>query len=205
MFIFVYFFDIIFLGDIMLTMKNIIREGNPLLKKKCEPIKWPISEEDKNTLRDMLIFVINSQNEEMAKKHNLRPAVGLAAPQIGVTKRMFAMVCNDLDTGKLYMLPIINPEIIMKSKAMTYLPGGEGCLSVDRPTDGKITPRHKEIMIQGIVYDSKNDSFRNEKMKLSGFPAIVFQHEFDHLNGILYVDKMYESLDCKPLFEENIE
>lgn len=184
----------------MLTMKDIIREGNPLLKKHCEQVKWPVSDADKKTLKDMLGFVINSQNEEIAKAQNLRPAVGIAAPQIGVTKRMFAMVCNDFDTNELYMLAIINPEIIMKSKKMTYLPGGEGCLSVDRETHG-LTPRHKEIMISGTILDPKTDKLSNIKMRLTGFPAIVFQHEFDHLNGTLYVDKMFESLDCPPLFE----
>lgn len=184
-------------------MKDIIREGNPLLKKKCEPISWPISDEDKNTLKNLLAFVVNSQNDEMAKKYNLRPAVGIAAPQIGICKRMFAMVCNDIETNEPFVIAIMNPQIIMKSKKMTYLPGGEGCLSVDRPTNGLITPRHMEIMIQGMIYDPIKDIFKNEKRKLTGFPAIVFQHENDHLDGILYVDKMFDHLDCKPLFEEN--
>lgn len=187
----------------MLTMKNIIKEGNPILSKKSEPVKWPVSDEDKQALRDMLAFVINSQNDEMAKKYELRPAVGLAAPQIGINKRMFSIVCNDIDSEELVILPIINPEILTKSKKMTYLPGGEGCLSVDRETTG-ITPRHKEIMIKGMVLDPRTNELKTIKRKLTGFPAIVFQHEYDHLDGILFVDKMYEKLDnAEPLFETN--
>lgn len=185
----------------MLTMKNVIKEGNSLLKRKSVPVSWPVTTEDKQTLRDMLVFVINSQNDELAKKYELRPAVGLAAPQIGINKRMFAMVCNDIGSEELCILPIINPEILTKSKKMTYLPGGEGCLSVDRETTG-LTPRHKEIMIKGMVLDPRTNDLKNVKMRLTGFPAIVFQHEFDHLEGILYTDKMYRELkDAEPLYE----
>lgn len=185
----------------MLTMKDIIKEGSPILKKKSVPVEWPISNEDKQTLRDMLAFVINSQNDEMAKKYELRPAVGLAAPQIGINKRMFALVCNDIGSEELVILPIMNPEILTKSKKMTYLPGGEGCLSVDRETTG-ITPRHKELMIKGMVLDPRTNEIKTIKTKLTGFPAIAFQHEFDHLEGVLFVDKMYEKIEnAEPLFE----
>ena len=82
------------------------------------------------------------------------------------------------------------------------LPGGEGCLSVDRPTDNLVTPRHFQIVIKSAIYDFQTNKIKNIKMTLTGYPAIVFQHEYDHLDGILYTDKMYSLKDitCDPLY-----
>ena len=79
----------------MLTMKNIIRDGNPVIRKKAEPVQLPASAEEKETLQKMLQFLHNSQDEEMAEKYQLRPGVGLAAPQIGLSKRMIAVLLTD--------------------------------------------------------------------------------------------------------------
>ena len=56
----------------MLTMKDIIRDGHPTLREKAKDVNLPLSEEDKNTLRDMREFLINSQDDEIAKKYGLR-------------------------------------------------------------------------------------------------------------------------------------
>ncbi|MDV2888520.1 peptide deformylase, partial [Alkalihalophilus pseudofirmus] len=75
-------------------------------------------------------YVINSQNNEMAEKYGLRPAIGLAAPQINVSKRMIAVhVTGDKD--ELYSYALFNPKIISHSVEKAYLKSGEGCLSVD--------------------------------------------------------------------------
>lgn len=57
----------------MLTMNEVIREGNPILRDVAEEVSLPASEEDTNTLKEMIEFVINSQDPEMAEKYNLRP------------------------------------------------------------------------------------------------------------------------------------
>lgn len=182
----------------MLTMKNILREGNSKLRLKSILVKTPLSSIDKKTLMNMLSFVIASQDEELSEKLSLRPAVGLAAPQIGILKRMFVIVAYDFN-GELFVLPLINPKILSHSKEIIYLPGGEGCLSVDRKTEG-ITPRYQTIEIEALKYNYQNDTFEEIKTTYIDYISIVFQHELDHLNGILFVDKMYENLEnAKPL------
>ncbi|NLK12898.1 MAG: peptide deformylase [Candidatus Phytoplasma sp.] len=183
----------------MITMKDIIREGHPTLTTKAKNVSFPMSLEDKKLAFDLLQYVINSQDEEISKKYDLRPGVGLAAPQINVSKRMFAMHFHDFD-GRLYSYVIINPVIKRTSEDITYLPDGEGCLSIDRATKG-VTPRFYEIKIEGFQFNFKTQLPVPIKLTLSGYPAIVFQHEFDHLDGVLFTDKLYETLDnAEPLY-----
>lgn len=183
----------------MITMKNIIREGHPTLTTKASDVVFPMSLEDKKLAFDLLQYVINSQDESLSEQYGLRPGVGLAAPQVNVSKRMFAMHFNDFD-GKLYSFVIINPVIKRKSADLTYLPDGEGCLSIDRQTSG-VTPRFNEIKIEGFQFNFKNQMPVPIKLTLSGYPAIVFQHEFDHLDGVLFIDKLYPELkDATPLY-----
>lgn len=185
----------------MYLMKDIIREGHPNLTKKSKPVKLPVSQEDKQIGLNLLKYCVISQNDELNETFKLRPGVGLSAVQVNVLKRMFAIHLEDLD-GKMYSFIIINPIINYKSKEMIYLNGGEGCLSIDRETEG-LTPRHKVIKVSGHIYDSKSDAFIHKEMTLSGLPSIVFQHEYDHLNGILYIDKLYPELPgVKPLIEK---
>lgn len=166
----------------MLTMKDIIKDGHPILRKKAEPVSLPPSEEEKETLKKMLQFLKNSQDEEMVKKYQLRPGIGLAAPQIGISKRMIAVYLTD--NNKLYEYALFNPKIVSHSVQLTYLEGGEGCLSVDEDIPGNV-PRYARIQVTGIDLDG------NEvKLRLQGLPAICFQHEIDHLDGILFYDRI---------------
>lgn len=182
-------------------MKDIIKEGHPNLTKKSNDVSFPISEEDKNLGLKLLSYCIVSQDEKLNELYNLRPGVGLSAVQINVLKRMFAMHLYDLD-GKLYSYIIANPTITYKSKEMIYLNGGEGCLSVDRETEG-LTPRHKIIKANMFVYDNVSKSFKYKELTLKDLPAIVFQHEYDHLDGILFTTKLFNELkEAKPLIEE---
>lgn len=184
----------------MILMKDIIQEGNSILRAKSEPVKLPLSEEDRKTLISMLEYLINSNDEKISSKYGLRPGVGIAAPQIGINKRMFVIYAHDLE-GKMHILPLINPIILSHSKEMTYLPYGEGCLSVPRETHG-LTPRYREIKVQTSFFDVKTGKVSERIFKLKDFLAIVFQHENDHLDGVLYVDTMQEKLpDLKPLYE----
>ncbi len=188
----------------MIKMKDIIKEGHDDLRKVAEPVKIPVSPEDKKILLDLLGYVINSQDEEMSKKYGLRPAVGLAAPQIDSLKRMFAIVAYN-EEGRCHILPLVNPKIISHSKEVIYLPDGEGCISVTRTTQG-VTPRYKEITFEAHKYNHNKDEFEKVRMTLKGYLAIVFQHEYDHLDGILYVDKLYNSLpNATPLVIESQE
>ena len=170
----------------MILMKDIIKEGNEILRKDSANVKLPLSDEDKTTLLEMVGYLFNSQNDQKAKELGLRPGVGLAAPQIGVNKKMFIILANDME-GKLWFLGVINPKIIKKSKELTYLPGGEGCLSVERETCG-VTPRHLAITVEADLYNFNTGKVDHKKFDLVDYIAIVFQHEYDHLFGTLFVD-----------------
>lgn len=184
----------------MILMKDIIKEGHPTLNKKANRVKLPVSNEDKKILNEMLEFVRNSQDEDLAEKYELRPAVGIAAPQLNINKRMFVVYVHDFN-GNLYEYALINPELTHHNKDIIYLPGGEGCLSVDRPTEG-LTPRHNEITIKALRYDPYANVIIPVELNLSGYISIVFQHEYDHLEGILFTEKLYPEIKgAKPAFE----
>jgi peptide deformylase len=187
----------------MYKKEDITIEGNPILREKCDRVRCPLTKEDKETLKQLHEYMVVSEIDELVKKYDIRPGVGIAAPQVGVKKRMFAMNCTDfLDEKQTkYSYTVINPEIIATSDLMVYLPGGEGCLSVNRNTEGLVTPRHYKIIAKCALFDTITEKVRNVKLTLEGYPAIVFQHENDHLDGIMYVDKMFkpEELDSKIL------
>lgn len=165
----------------MITMDDIVREGHPVLRKTADEVKLPIPETEKNILIEMIEFVKMSQDPDLAAKHKLRPGVGLAAPQINVSKRMIAVHVHD-HHDRLYSYALINPKIISHSVEKTFLNGGEGCLSVDRDVPG-IVPRYARITVKGIDLNGEE-----VKIRLKGMPGIVFQHEIDHLNGIMFYD-----------------
>jgi peptide deformylase len=167
----------------MLTMQDIVREGDPILRKVATDVSLPASEEDKQTLQKMLEFVINSQDPDIAEKYELRPGVGVAAPQIGISKRMFAIHVTD-EQDQLYSMGLFNPRIVSHSIEETHLEGGEGCLSVDREIQG-VVPRYSRITVKGTNLDGEEVTLR-----LRGLVAIVFQHELDHLNGIMFYDRI---------------
>ncbi len=189
--------------------KDIVKEGTPSLNEKCEKVKFPLNHDDLETAKNLFQYLIISENEELCTKYGIRPGVGIAAPQVGKNIRMFAMNATDfLDENQTkYTFLVINPEIIYKSNEMTYLPGGEGCLSVVRPTEGLVTPRHLKIIAKCSLLDIGTLKIKTVKLTLLGYPAIVFQHEYDHLDGILYTSKMFKEskLDpnIKPLYTIN--
>lgn len=184
----------------MLIMKNVIREGHPTLYKVAKEVRLPLSVQDKKLLKDLLQYVKNSQNDEIAERYELRPAVGIAAPQVNQSKRMFAVHVRDFD-GTLHSYALVNPVLKARSNDIIYVPGGEGCLSVDRETEG-LTPRYGSVIFEGLSYDSDKDELTPVELKLHGYVGIVFQHEFDHINGILYVSKLFPNLpNAKPAFE----
>lgn len=176
---------------------KIIKEDQPSLREKSVEVKTPVSQEDLTTLFSLYQYVIKSQNKEIAEQYNLRPGVGLACPQIGINKRMFAVHAFDADSDDVLSLAIVNPKIISNNNKLIHLNGGEGCLSVDRVVDG-LTPRYSKITVEGLVYDFERNQFNKKKFMLKDYFAIVFQHEFDHLEGCLFIDKLIteqEALD----------
>lgn len=176
----------------MITMKDIIRDGHPTLRKVADEVKLPPSEEDKRILTSLMEYVVNSQDEKMVEKYGLRPGIGLAAPQINVSKRMIAVHVED-DKERLYSYALFNPKIVSHSVELSYLQSGEGCLSVDEPHPGFV-PRHARVTVKGYDLNGKEVIVR-----LKGLPAIAFQHEIDHLNGILFYDKINKENPFAPI------
>lgn len=190
----------------MYLSKDIVKEGNQILKNTSTKVNTPLSSSDLECLKGLYEYMLVSENDQLVEQYGIRPGVGIAAPQVGVNKRMFAVNFVDFLDEKQpkYLWTVINPEILAKSEEMVYLPGGEGCLSVERPTTGLVTPRHYAITVRFQSYDFVTKKIKTVKKVLEGYPAIVFQHEYDHLDGILYTDKMYNIEDLKdvyPLFE----
>lgn len=170
----------------MLRTKDILDEKDKRLKKISTDVTFPISDEYKRMVDDMIEYLRNSQIDELALKYDLRPGMGLAAPQLGVSKRFFVVVVEkDVDGKQDFDTYIIfNPVITSQSEELIYVGEGEGCLSVNRETEG-IVPRHARVTIEGYDINGNKISYRGREEV-----AVAFQHEIDHLNGILFVDKI---------------
>lgn len=169
----------------MITMEDIIREGHPTLRMVAKELTLPISEEEKQLGKDMLQFLKNSQDPEIAEKYNLRAGVGLAAPQLDVSKRLIAVHIPGIEEGidePIISTVMVNPKIISHSVQSACLTEGEGCLSVDREVPGYV-PRHSRITL--TYFDLEGEL---HKTRLKNYPAIVIQHEIDHINGIMFYD-----------------
>ncbi len=169
----------------MITMYEVIREGHPTLRKKAEPLTFPLDSSMTELGEELLAFLINSQDPEIAEKYELRPGVGIAAPQVDVSKRMVAVHVPSQDpesSDPEFSAILVNPKIVSHSVQQTCLSDGEGCLSVDREVPGYV-PRHKRVTLE--YYELTGEK---KKVRLRDFPAIVVQHEIDHLNGVMFYD-----------------
>lgn len=152
---------------------NIITNPNPVLRRKSKVVDMK-----KDDLKKMSALC-DDMTETMFKSDG----VGLAAPQIGENIR--AIVINTKD-GPIFM---INPEITSKSLLKEF--GEEGCLSV--PHFYGQVKRHKKITCQFCRLEGSKI-----KMKAEGLLARVIQHETDHLDGILFIDKAKKIVEEKP-------
>lgn len=113
--------------------------------------------------------------DEMVPFMRENRGVGLAAPQIGVSRRFFVMDAGDK------VRKVINPEILSSGNSTAEME--EGCLSV--PGIHKKVRRPKRIQVR-----YQNETGETIEEELKDYPARVFQHEFDHLNGVLFVDRI---------------
>ena len=108
----------------MILSKDIIDDNNPLLREVSEPVALPLSDEDRTTLMEMFEYLRNSQDEQKAEELGIRPGVGIAAIQIGIKKRMCAILVYDYDDdGEIcgeMAYALVNPRIISHSERMAY-------------------------------------------------------------------------------------
>jgi peptide deformylase len=162
---------------------KILDEKYKVLHQVSKDVIFPLTKEDKQNIKDMLKYLKMSQIDEYTEKYNLRPGMGLAYVQIGILKRIF-VICDEIDDGKFENYVVINPEIVSESEEMIYVGEGEGCLSVNRDVEG-IIPRHARITVK--AYDENGQPYT---IRIREDLAVAFQHEIDHLNGILFPDRI---------------
>jgi peptide deformylase len=144
---------------------DIVTLGNDILRQKAEPIE-EINEEIVQLAADMIARL------------NPKEGIGLAGPQVGVNKRIFIVHIED-DEPRVF----INPSIINTSEDEVFYE--EGCLSIP----GVWADVKRPSVIQVQAWNEKGKAFRVEA---SGIMARVIQHEYDHLEGILFVDRLSE-------------
>lgn len=158
-----------------MAVLKVIKMGNPLLRKVSEAVTP--NEIKSADFQQFIADLIETMREESG--------AGIAAIQVGVLKRVFTMEMkkNDRypDKGSFALTTVINPEI--EPLGSEEVEGWEGCLSI--PGIRGRLKRYKKVKLSG--FDIKGEKF--EKV-LDDFSAIVAQHELDHLNGILLIDRM---------------
>ena len=170
----------------MLKLKDILDEKDKRLRTISKEVEFPLTKKDKELIDDMLKYLHDSQIDELAEKYDLRPGMGLSAIQLGVNKRYFVVVNEisdpDDEEKKFETYVLINPKMISNSMEKIYVTDGEGCLSVNRPVEG-IVPRYARVTFE--AYDMEG---RKIHVRAREELAICFQHELDHLNGIMFTD-----------------
>ena len=165
----------------MIKTTDILDEKDKRLRAKNIDVTFPLSKDKKKLINDMLEHLYYSQIEEYANKYDLRPGMGLAAPQMGVNERFF-VVCHEESENNFKNYVMINPKMVSHSEELIYASEGEGCLSVNRDVEG-IVPRYARATFTGFDIDGNPI-----KLRVREELAIAFQHEFDHLNGIMFYD-----------------
>ena len=176
---------------------KIVKDNNAIMRQKSLPVPLPLSAEDKKTLDDMLEYLKLSQDEEYATKHNIRAGVGIAAIQIGLLKRMFCIYYEKEEGVVQYQL--VNPKIIEYSVKKCALANGEGCLSVDGEHPG-LSHRYYKIKMAAF------DALTNQDVVITarGYDAIVLQHEYDHLDGKFFYDRIDKNNPNQQLANEEL-
>jgi len=162
---------------------NILDEKNKILRTKSQDVIFPLSYEDKKLIQDIIDYLTMSQIQKYYEKYDLRPGMGLAFIQLGIPKNIFVIV-EEVDEEEFENYVIINPKIISHSEELIYVGEGEGCLSVNREVDG-IVPRYARMKVQ--YQDIEGNK---QEIRVREDISVAFQHEMDHLNGILFIDKI---------------
>lgn len=164
--------DVIFQGggDVMQVMSIANRSDSLLLRSRCLPVtEQMVKTNEFSELRRRMLATVQSPEHD---------GVGIAAPQVGILRQIVAVQRFDKDGAPFEFF--INPKIktCMGAKQL----GGEGCLSVPN--------RRGEVeRFQKIVLQYRDAEFTPHLDTIEGFTAVIFQHEIDHLRGVLYIDK----------------
>jgi peptide deformylase len=157
----------------MPIIRQIAQLGQPVLRKVAQNIEDPSHPSVQALIDDMLVTVADANG------------VGLAAPQVFQSLSLFVIASQPNprypQAPDLQPFALINPEIIWSSDEKEK--GWEGCLSI--PGLRGIVPRHRKV---GVRYLTRDGELREDQF--ANFAARIFQHEFDHLKGIVFLDRM---------------
>jgi len=154
-----------------MSILKVARMGHPVLRQRARPIST-------SDLRDpMMQTIINDMIDTMHEYSG----VGLAAPQIHEDLRLFVALLDGDPDGDSDAVVVVNPEIVPVSDQKVE--GWEGCLSI--PDIRGRVPRYTDVVVRALDRTGKK-----VELELKGFPARVAQHETDHLDGILFFDRM---------------
>lgn len=166
---------------------TIIKDSDPTLRDKSILVPVPMLKKDIALGKSLLRYVRDSRDENKAEKYNLKAAVGIAAPQIGVHRTIICVMVDEEigDEVHTYDLLLANPKIISQSVQQAALKTGEGCLSVIGQHQGYVY-RSARIKVRAIDVLSQEEI----EFRAHGYLAIVLQHEIDHLHGILFYDRI---------------
>ena len=168
-----------------MTIRKIIIEPDPILRKKCSPLE-KVDDQTRKLMKDMLKTMYEA------------PGIGLAAIQIGILKRIVVIDISK-DPEKKSPLFLVNPEIIHLSKETSVYE--EGCLSL--PGQFAEIERPAKCHLKYIDFYGKE-----KELKADGLLSTCIQHEVDHLNGILFIDylsKLKKDMIIKKLVKHKKE
>jgi peptide deformylase len=154
-----------------MSILKVARMGHPVLRERARAL-------DKSDIKTAAIQkLIDDMIDTMHEYHG----VGLAAPQVHEGVRLFVALLDDEPDSKSETSVIINPEIVLSTQATED--GWEGCLSI--PDIRGRVPRYTDIVVKAL-----DRVGRPIEVNLKNFPARVAQHETDHLDGVLFFDRM---------------
>ena len=154
-----------------MSILKVARMGHPVLRERARPF-------EKSDLRDPLVQkLIDDMIDTMHEYHG----VGLAAPQVHEDIRLFVALLDEDPSPETEAAALINPEIVPQGTDTEE--GWEGCLSIP-DIRGKV-PRFTDVVVKALDRQGKPI-----ELQLKGFAARVAQHETDHLDGVLFVDRM---------------
>jgi peptide deformylase len=154
-----------------MSILKVARMGHPVLRQRGRQL-------EKNDLKHPLTQKLIDDMIETMHEYN---GVGLAAPQVHASLRLFVALLVDEPDGKSDATVVINPEILPNTQSREE--GWEGCLSI--PDIRGMVPRYTDITVRALDRDG-----RSVELRLKDFPARVAQHETDHLDGVLFFDRM---------------
>lgn len=163
---------------------KIVKLPSGILREKSQKVSFPLSKEKIELIEYMIKYIDQSQEPGSEE----RAGVGISAVQLGHLDRMFYVNAPASDGEQPWREFLINPTIVKTSNESSALETGEGCLSVDDHIPGQqgLVHRSFKVTVEGYSYFSQ----KNVRVTKQGYQAIIIQHEQDHLNGKLFIDRI---------------